>query len=143
VWLGVQAASPKTALIAVHDGARPFPSEQLLEEVLKKGAETGAAAPAVPVKDTIKRGEQGLVEETLERSSLFAIQTPQVFEYGLFYGALSQAIQEGWAVTDDCSVVEKIGFKVTLTQGEDQNIKLTTPLDLVMGEAIAQWQQSE
>jgi 2-C-methyl-D-erythritol 4-phosphate cytidylyltransferase len=143
VWLGVQAASPKTALIAVHDGARPFPSEALLEEVLKKGAETGAAAPAVPVKDTIKRGEQGLVEETLERSSLFAIQTPQVFEYGLFYGALSQAIQEGWAVTDDCSVVEKIGFKVTLTQGEDQNIKLTTPLDLVMGEAIAQWQQSE
>lgn len=143
VWLGIQAASPETELLAVHDGARPFPSQKLLKEVLLKGAETGAAAPAVPVKDTIKRAEGGVVRETLDRSTIFAIQTPQVFEYGLLKGAMSKAMEEGWEVTDDCSVVEKIGMSVTLTQGEDQNIKVTTPIDLVTGEAIASCQASE
>ncbi len=143
VWLGIQAANPDTELLAIHDGARPFPTQKLLAEVLKKGAETGAAAPAVPVKDTVKRAKGGVVQETLDRSTLFAVQTPQVFEYGLLKGAMSKAIQENWQVTDDCSVVEGIGMSVTLTQGEDQNIKVTTPIDLVTGEAIAACRESE
>jgi 2-C-methyl-D-erythritol 4-phosphate cytidylyltransferase len=143
VWLGIQAVNPKTKLLAIHDGARPFPSQRLLAEVLKKGAETGAAAPAVPVKDTVKRAAGGVVTETLDRSTLFAIQTPQVFEYGLLKGAMSQAVEEKWEVTDDCSVVERLGMSVTLTKGEDWNIKVTTPIDLVTGEAIAQCQTWE
>jgi 2-C-methyl-D-erythritol 4-phosphate cytidylyltransferase len=143
VWLGIQAVNPKTKLLAIHDGARPFPSQKLLAEVLKKGAETGAAAPAVPVKDTVKKATGGVVTETLDRSTIFAIQTPQVFEYGLLKGAMSQAIEEKWEVTDDCSVVERMGMSVTLTKGEDWNIKVTTPIDLVTGEAIAQCQTSE
>jgi 2-C-methyl-D-erythritol 4-phosphate cytidylyltransferase len=143
VWLGIQAVNPKTKLLAIHDGARPFPSQRLLAEVLKKGAETGAAAPAVPVKDTVKKAAGGVVTETLDRSTLFAIQTPQVFEYGLLKGAMSQAMEEKWEVTDDCSVVERLGMSVTLTKGEDWNIKVTTPIDLVTGEAIAQCQTSE
>jgi 2-C-methyl-D-erythritol 4-phosphate cytidylyltransferase len=143
VWLGIQAVNPKTKLLAIHDGARPFPSQRLLAEVLKKGAETGAAAPAVPVKDTVKRAAGGVVTETLDRSTLFAIQTPQVFEYGLLKGAMSQAVEEKWEVTDDCSVVERLGMSVTLTKGEDWNIKVTTPIDLVTGEAIIQCQTSE
>jgi 2-C-methyl-D-erythritol 4-phosphate cytidylyltransferase len=135
--------NPKTKLLAIHDGARPFPSQKLLAEVLKKGAETGAAAPAVPVKDTVKKAVGGVVAETLDRSTLFAIQTPQVFEYGLLKGAMSQAMEEKWEVTDDCSVVERLGMSVTLTKGEDSNIKVTTPIDLVTGEAIAQCQTSE
>jgi 2-C-methyl-D-erythritol 4-phosphate cytidylyltransferase len=143
VWLGIQAVNPKTKLLAIHDGARPFPSQKLLAEVVKKGAETGAAAPAIPVKDTVKKATGGIVTETLDRSTLFAIQTPQVFEYGLLKGAMSQAIEEKWEVTDDCSVVERMGMSVTLTKGEDSNIKVTTPIDLVTGEAIAQCQTSE
>lgn len=137
VWLGVKAANEKTELLAVHDGARPFPSQQLLKEVLRTGAKTGAAAPAVPVKDTIKRAEGGVTSETLDRSTLYAVQTPQVFDFGLFKGALSKAVDEYWEVTDDCSVVEKIGMNITLTKGEDTNIKITTPTDLIIGEAIA------
>ncbi len=143
VWLGIQAASPEAELLAIHDGARPFPSQRLLKEVLEKGAETGAAAPAVPVKDTVKRAEGGVVRETPARDTLFAVQTPQVFEYGLLKGAMSKAIREGWEVTDDCSVVERIGMTVTLTRGEYENIKVTTPIDLATGEAIALCRESE
>ncbi len=143
VWLGIQAANPDTQLLAIHDGARPFLTQQLLKEVLQKGAETGAAAPAVPVKDTVKRAEGGVVRETLDRNTLFAVQTPQVFEYGLLKGAMSKAIQEHWEVTDDCSVVERIGMSVTLTQGAYENIKVTTPIDLVTGEGISACQELE
>lgn len=143
VWLGIQAASERTELLAVHDGARPFPSQELLKEVLKTGAKTGAAAPAIPVKDTIKRAAGNITQETLDRSSLFAVQTPQVFEYGLMKGAMFKAVDEGWEVTDDCSVVERLGMNITLTQGEETNIKLTTPYDLIIGEAIAAWLSQE
>ena len=139
VWLGIQAAGERTELLAVHDGARPFPSQELLRKVLTAGANTGAAAPAIPVKDTVKRAENGIAVETPDRSTLFAVQTPQVFDFGLIKGAMSKAIDEEWEVTDDCSVVERIGMNITLTKGEEANIKLTTPLDLITGEAIAAW----
>ncbi len=143
VWLGIQAANERTELLAVHDGARPFPSQKLLRDVLKAGARTGAAAPAIPVKDTIKRAQGGVAQETLDRSTLFAIQTPQVFEYGLLKGAMFKAVDENWEVTDDCSVVERIGMTITLTEGEETNLKLTTPIDLITGEAIAAWLSAE
>lgn len=133
---GTAVCDRRAALIAVHDGARPLVSQAVLSEVLDAGARTGAAAPAVPVKDTIKQAQGGIVTGTPERSTLFAVQTPQVFEASLLKAALRKAAEEGAPLTDDCSAVERLGMKVTLTRGEYENIKITTPVDLLMGEAI-------
>ena len=86
--------------------------------------------------DTIKRVENGLAVETPDRSSLFAVQTPQVFEAGLIRAAVEKAVEEGVTLTDDCAAVERLGFPVRLTQGSEENLKITTPRDLMWGEAI-------
>ena len=96
----------------------------------------GAAAPAVPVHDTIKRAESGLVLETPDRSTLFAVQTPQVFRTEEIRSVLRWAIAQGLPLTDDCSAVERLGKEVYLTAGDPENIKITTPLDLRLAEAI-------
>lgn len=88
------------------------------------------------MKDTIKVAKDGVVQATPDRSALFAVQTPQVFEIGLIQGALAHALEEGAVLTDDCSAVERIGFPVCLTQGSEDNLKITTPRDLTWGEAI-------
>ncbi|MCI9263017.1 MAG: 2-C-methyl-D-erythritol 4-phosphate cytidylyltransferase [Oscillospiraceae bacterium] len=136
VLAGIREADPTTELIAVHDGDRPLATVGLIDAAIEKAAERGAAAPAVPVKDTVKRAVGGMVETTLDRSELFAVQTPQVFEHGLILGALEKAIADGAAITDDCSAVERLGVPVCLTEGSYDNIKLTTPEDLAVAEAI-------
>lgn len=141
VFAGINEVPRHTELIAIHDGARPFVTPEVLEEVIIRGAECGAAAPALPVKDTIKRAHQGVVEETLERSGLYSIQTPQVFEASLIKAALFKALQEKVVLTDDCSAVERLGMTVTLTRGSEENIKITTPADLLLGEAILEGRQ--
>ena len=133
---GVNACSQDAQVIAIHDGARPLVSLQILEDTIKKGIETGAAAPAVPMKDTVKEAERGLVVSTPDRSRLFAVQTPQVFEASLIKAALQKASEEKAVLTDDCSAVERLGMRVCLTQGSYENIKITTPVDLILGEAI-------
>ena len=98
-----------------------------------------AAAPAVPVKDTVKLvREDGVVERTLERAALRAVQTPQVFDAQLLRAALQAAAASGEEVTDDCSAVERLGKEVFLTEGSYENIKITTPEDLILAEAILQ-----
>ena len=139
VHLGLNTLPEKTELAAIHDGARPFVSPELLDRVLRAAAETGAAAPAVPVKDTIKRAEQGVVLETLDRSTLYAVQTPQVFQADFISAALYTCIQEGVELTDDCSAAERMGKQVALVEGAYENIKITTPVDLAIGEALLQW----
>lgn len=141
VLLGLCSASKKAELVAVHDGARPFLSQQVLEEVLTAAERTHAAAPAIPVVDTIKVAHNGVVERTPDRSTLFAVQTPQVFDRDLLLAALHKAREEGIPLTDDCSAAEAIGCPVTLTKGSRENIKITTPLDLALGEAILQCQK--
>lgn len=136
VYLGVQEVSEAAALLAIQDGARPLVSQQVLEEAILTAARCGAAAPAIPVKDTIKRAEGGVVTETLDRAQLFAVQTPQVFEADLIRAALHQAIQDGAELTDDCSAVERLGMKVSLTCGAEENVKITTPADLAAAEAL-------
>lgn len=138
VRLGLLEVSDKTKLIAIQDGARPLVSPEVLEEVILTAEKCGAAAPAIPVKDTIKRAVDGVVEETPERAKLFAVQTPQVFDAGLIRAALHKAVEENIPVTDDCSAVEQLGMKVTLTRGAEENIKITTPIDLVVAEALLQ-----
>ncbi len=133
---GLREVREDAELIAIQDGARPFLTQEVLREVLAKAEETGAAAPAIPVTDTIKRAENGLAVETLDRDTLFAVQTPQVFEAGLIKAAVQKAVEDGEVLTDDCAAVERLGMKVSLTKGSRENIKITTPLDLFLGEAI-------
>ncbi len=139
VYNGVLEVSKQTQLIAIHDGARPLVSQDVLREVIAVAAKCNAAAPAVPVKDTIKCAENGIVTDTPERAKLYAVQTPQVFEADVIRAALYKAIEENLPITDDCSAVELLGMKVTLTQGSDENIKITTPADLVLAEALLAW----
>lgn len=136
VRAGLREVRPDAELIAIHDGARPLVPQSVLEEAVARAAVTGAAAPAVPVTDTIKRGENGLAVETVDRSALWAVQTPQVFEAGLIRAALEKAVEDGENLTDDCAAVERLGMKVSLTAGSRENLKITTPVDLLLGEAI-------
>ena len=99
-------------------------------------ATTLAAAPAVRVKDTIKVSTGGAVDETPDRSTLYAVQTPQVFDRDLLAAALQNAKEQGIALTDDCSAVEALGMPVQLTDGDEENLKITTPLDLELAALI-------
>ena len=136
VRLGTLEVSGDAQVIAIHDGARPFVSAEVIERVVAQAMETGAAAPAVPVKDTIKVAHDGVVESTPDRACLFAVQTPQVFESSLIKAALQKALDDGLELTDDCAAVERLGMKVALTRGDERNIKLTTPEDLAVAQAI-------
>ncbi len=133
---GLQAA--RGELVAIHDGARPFVTEEIIEGTIAAAREYGAAAPAIPVKDTIKIAEDRQILETPDRSRLFAVQTPQVFARAVIEKALRQAVDRGIPLTDDCSAAEAAGLTVVLTEGSDENIKITTPVDLLFGEAILQ-----
>ena len=136
VKLGLLAFSKEVRLAAVHDGARPLVSVELIDKVIRAAHSYGAAAPAIPVKDTIKIFEGGFIAATPDRSTLRAVQTPQVMDRDLLLGALEKAEQEGTALTDDCSAVEHIGMRVRLVEGEERNLKVTTPLDLKIAELL-------
>ena len=138
VSLGLNTLSEKVKLVAVQDGARPFVTWQLIDRVVRAANTDGAAAPAIPVKDTIKVVRGGIVQETPDRSTLQAVQTPQVFDFDLLRGALKKAKQDGAAITDDCSAVERLGMSVRIVEGDERNIKITTPLDLKIAELFLQ-----
>lgn len=139
VLLAALEAPPETELLAVQDGARPLVTPELIDRVISAAARCGAAAPAVPVKDTVKSvREGGAVAETLDRSSLRAVQTPQVFEASLLKAALQSAVEQEIPVTDDCSAVERLGKVVFLVEGDEENLKITTPTDLILAEAVLQ-----
>jgi 2-C-methyl-D-erythritol 4-phosphate cytidylyltransferase len=120
--------------VIIHDGARPLVTKELIEEGLKAAQETGAAVAAVPVTDTIKiAGDDRIVLETPPRQNLWAVQTPQVFRLDIISKAYQQAKGEA---TDDAALVEQAGYKVKLCMGSYDNIKITTPQDLLIAEAI-------
>lgn len=135
--LAALEASPEMELLAVHDGARPLVTPELIDRVAAAAARCSAAAPAVMLKDTVKAiREDGGVEETLDRDRLRAVQTPQVFEASLLKAALQSALEQEAPVTDDASAVERLGKVVFLVEGEEENLKITTPMDLILAEAI-------
>lgn len=137
VLAGALAADPRAELIAVQDGARPLVTPALFDAVVESAQATNASAPAVPVTDTIKvADESGVVRSTPERQTLFAVQTPQVFQAELLKAALQSAIACGANITDDCAAVERLGKQVLLVPGDGENIKLTRPMDLLVAEAI-------
>jgi 2-C-methyl-D-erythritol 4-phosphate cytidylyltransferase len=136
VYNGLIKVQGSDGLVLVHDGARPFITIQKIHELVKAASETGAAILAVPVKDTIKKVTNGFVDETVERSSLWAVQTPQAFHIPLLLTAYEQAFQTGFIGTDDASLVEKMDKPISVVTGDYENIKLTTPEDLTYGESI-------
>ena len=134
VRLGMNALSSKVKLAAIQDGARPLVTPAVIDRTVRAAHTYGAAAPGVPVKDTVKTVAGGLVADTPDRARLRAIQTPQVFDFDLLRGALKKAEEDGAAITDDCSAVERIGMKVRIVEGDEKNIKVTTPIDLKVAE---------
>lgn len=137
VLLAALEAAPEAELLAVHDGARPLATPELIDRVIAAAARCAAAVPAVAVKDTVKTFRvDGGVEETLDRERLRAVQTPQVFQAGLLKAALQAALAQEAPVTDDASAVERLGKVVFLVEGEEENLKITTPMDMILAEAI-------
>ena len=113
-------------IVLIHDGARPFVSQEIISVAVEAARENGAAITAVPVKDTIRDIKRG----TLDRKDLFQVQTPQSFRFGLIYGAVKDAIRDGFYGTDDGSLVEREGTMPVIVPGSYSNIKITTPEDL-------------
>ncbi len=136
VWNALMEVSPQAALCAVHDGARPLVTPDLIGRVVALGRRFGAAIPAVPLKDTVKFCEDGRVTGTADRAGMCAVQTPQVFDAALLKVALHQARDEGLTITDDASAVERMGMAVHLCDGSYENLKVTTPEDLELAVAL-------
>jgi 2-C-methyl-D-erythritol 4-phosphate cytidylyltransferase len=144
VVAGVAALSDHVEYVLIHDGARPFVSPSLIERILIEVKQKGAVIPAVPVKDTIKVvNELGEISYTPDRRSLWAAQTPQAFSLSTLRTALQQAREKGMRGTDDASILEMLGYPVYITIGEWTNMKITTPEDLLLGEAILRMMEGE
>lgn len=134
---GVSVVSDEAALIGIHDGARPFISSRLIDRVVHDAEVSNASAPAIKPVDTVRiMNAKGAVIETPERDCVALVQTPQVFQAELIKGALTKAVERGLKITDDCSAVEALGFKVSLVAGEEDNIKLTTKRDIYIAEKL-------
>ena len=136
VKAGLSALSKKVKLAAIQDGARPLVTWEVIDRTVRAAHTYGAAAPGVPVKDTVKVVKGGVVLVTPDRSALQAIQTPQVFDIDLLRGALKKAEEENTPITDDCSAVENMGMSVKIVEGDERNIKVTTPMDLKIAELL-------
>ena len=136
VYAALMSAPPETEYAAIHDGARPLVKPALIAEVVECAFKYGAAVPATPLTDTVKSTDGGNIIKTVDRNALRAVQTPQVFQIGLIKGALTKAIRESAALTDDCAAVERIGMKVKIVAGSPGNIKITAPADLAIAEAL-------
>ena len=141
VEIGLSARPGDMKLAAVQDGARPLITDAVIDRTVRAAHTYGAAAPAIPVKDTIKEVRGGIVASTPNRSTLRAVQTPQVFDVDLLKGALKKAKDDGAEVTDDCSAVELMGMSVKIVEGDERNIKVTTPLDLKIAEILLEEMQ--
>ena len=133
---GVTAANRKSTLIGIHDAARPLITPDGIATVYQAAQNHQAAAPILPLKDTVKEHKNGKLISTPPRENLAAVQTPQVFQADLIRAALTDAVQKELPITDDCSAVEAMGIPIEAVDGWEENIKITTPLDVVIAEEI-------
>jgi len=144
VYNGLKLIGDKNCIVLIHDGVRPFIEKDLIEKVIKellKGGKGGlksfdGVVLGVPVKDTIKEAESGIIKSTIRRDSLWAIQTPQVFPYKKISAAYKKSIKEGFYSTDDAALMERYGGKIKVIMGSYSNIKITTPDDLIFAEYL-------
>lgn len=132
VYKGLKAIEDLESLVLIHDGARPFVTEQILVENIKEAYAYGRAVTAVKVKDTVKIVKEGKALETPPRQWLYLAQTPQSFQYPIIMEAHKQADRDGYMGTDDSSLVERLGLDVKVVEGDYHNIKITTPEDLIV-----------
>ncbi len=133
----LEAVSAGTELVLVHDAVRPFLTSAMVVQALEQAAKHGAAIVAVPMRDTVKQaGAGGLIVKTIDRGSLWLAQTPQAFRRALLLEAHRKAELDGVHATDDAQLVERLGQTVAIVEGSPENIKITRPEDLAMGEAI-------
>jgi len=140
VWLGLQRVAEAVDLVVVHDGVRPFVSEDLLQQTLDHAGRYGAAIAAVPLKDTLKRvSAAGDVEATVPREHLWRIQTPQAFQHALLRRAFQYAWRQGLHATDEAGLIEALGHPVKIVPGYEYNVKITTPDDLVFCEMFLRY----
>lgn len=139
VFAALRAIQDPVDVVVVHDGARPFVARNVLERVIDKAKEVGGAIAAVPVKDTIKQANDvGTILGTIPRERLWAAQTPQAFGYELLFEAHESAEEEGFLATDDAELVERLGsVAIAIVESSYENLKITTPEDLVVAEHIA------
>lgn len=126
---GLDHLGPKTGWVLVHDAVRPFVSRELILSVFQETVRTGACVPLLPLRDTVKRVEEGFVRETLDRERLGLAQTPQGFRVDWLLQAVQEAEKAGYQGTDESSLLERIGLPVGSVAGEERNVKLTWPTD--------------
>lgn len=136
-------AVPPCGVVLVHDAARPFIAPRVIAELVNEAEKTGAAIAAVPVKDTIKKAAEGIITETVDRAQLWMIQTPQAFRYELLLNAAQAAHKEGFLGTDEAMLVERMGLPVHIVESTYENVKMTTPEDLIYGKAILESRKQE
>lgn len=140
VYNGLKLIEDKNGFVLIHDGARPFVEKEFVQatvaEMLTGKEAFDGVIPGVPVKDTVKEVENGIVRKTLRRDSLWAIQTPQVFRYQSIFEAYEQAVQKRVYATDDAALLERYGGRIKIMMGSYRNIKITTPEDLIIAEAL-------
>jgi len=138
VWNGLKAVeSQGSEYVAIHDGARPLTTAPLIQECLRMARQHGAACVATPIPDTVKRAShEDLVTESVERTGLWAMQTPQVFASGLILQAYAALIAKHEMVTDEVSAVQKLGKRISLLKNHDWNFKITFPHDLELAEHV-------
>ncbi|MBV8163446.1 MAG: 2-C-methyl-D-erythritol 4-phosphate cytidylyltransferase [Candidatus Eremiobacteraeota bacterium] len=139
VFAALRAMSTPSEIVVIHDGARPFARSGLVEAVIKSAQRTGGAIAAIAVKDTIKQVDDAqVVDKTIARNRLWAAQTPQAFAYDVLYSAHERAQDDGFLGTDDAELVERLGSaSVAIVEGASDNLKITTPEDLVVAECLA------
>lgn len=137
VYCGLMGTPAESGYVMIHDGARPLVSQELIDSLAKEVINRKAVVPAVPVKDTIKKtDDSGYIIDTPRRENLRQVQTPQVFERRLILNAYKEAKENMYYGTDDASLVERLGVPVKIISGSYENIKITTPEDLIIAEAI-------
>ena len=136
VFEGLEAVDYDTGIVCIHDGVRPFITPSKISESVLLCSHWDAVVVAVPVKDTIKSAQNGLVKRTLDRKNLWTVQTPQTFDYQLIYTAYQRAMEDEFYSTDESALVERLGHRVKILEGSCDNIKITSPVDLSIAKMI-------
>lgn len=136
VFAAFMHTDKSTRFIAVHDGARPFADSEHIKKCIRDASVFGGSVLGVPVKDTVKLVDGGMIADTLDRRKLYSIQTPQIFRRDIYVKGINFAQDHELDFTDDCQLAEAVGAKVNLTLSDYRNIKITTPEDLAVAEVL-------
>ncbi|MEN3190363.1 MAG: 2-C-methyl-D-erythritol 4-phosphate cytidylyltransferase [Atribacterota bacterium] len=135
VYNGLKVLDADTDIVVIHDGARPLVEKTLIQDSIKTAQKYGAAILVIPIKDTIKKSQKYMfINGTLDREQIWRAQTPQSFKYDIILSAYKKAYQDKFWATDDAAIVERYGHKVKMIIGSEENIKITTPFDIIIAE---------